>query len=53
MDIKEVIKRVEKAFPGWKISRVDKARVIENNDYYNKLDAWQIAIYEPKKDDKK
>ena len=53
MDIKEVIKRIEKAFPGWKISRVDKAHVAERGDYYNRLDAWQISIYEPKKDKKK
>jgi len=53
MDIKEVIKRIEKAFPGWKISCVDKAHAVESDDYYNKLEAWQIAIYKPKKDDKK
>jgi len=52
MDIKEVTKRVEKAFPGWKTTRIDRAYVTENKDYY-KQEAWQIVIYDPKKDDKK
>ena len=52
MDIKEVTKRVEKAFPEWKISRLDKAYVTEKGDHYNKREAWQIVVYEPKKDDK-
>lgn len=48
MDIKEVIKRIEKAFPRCMIDAVTKICT----HGFPSQEGWKISIIEPKKDDK-
>ena len=49
MDIKEVIKRVEKAFPKYEIDHVSRLSTLGSSPRMG----WKIIILEPKKDNKK
>ena len=49
MDIKEVIKRVEKAFPKYEIDHVSRLSTLSLPPRMG----WKIIILEPKKDNKK
>jgi len=53
MDIKEVIKRIEKAFPKCEIGSIERTIVKDSIDRFKLGTGWRISIVESEKDDKK